>query len=124
MMGKENIIMDKAFRFAVRIVNLHKVLYQRKELVLSQQLLRSGTSIGALVKESEHAQSTADFIHKLSIALKEANESEYWIMLLQQTNYISKDEYNSIIEDCREIIRMLISIIKTCKTNQNENKTR
>ncbi|MEJ8763250.1 four helix bundle protein [Phocaeicola sp. HCN-40430] len=115
-MGKENIIMEKAFHFAVRIVNLHKLLYNRKEFVLSQQLLRSGTAIGALLKESEHAESTADFIHKLNIALKEANESEYWIMLLQQTDYISKAEYDSIIEDCREIIRMLISIIKTCKT--------
>lgn len=119
---KKNIIKDKSFAFAVRIVNLYKLLCERKEYVLSKQLLRSGTSIGALLRESEHAQSTADFINKLSIALKEANESEYWIMLLKETQYISPTEYESIIHDCQEIIKILISIIKTTKMNQNENR--
>ena len=116
---KENVIMDKAFVFAVRIINLYKLLCERKEYVLSKQLLRSGTAIGALLKEGEHAQSRADFINKLSIALKEANETEYWIMLLYKTDYILDFEYNSIIQDCREIVKMLISIVRTSKTNKN-----
>ena len=98
-MGKGNLIMDKSFAFAIRIVRLYKLLCEhRKELVLSKQILRSGTAVGALIKESEHAQSKADFINKLSIALKEANETEYWLMLLKESDYLSADEYNSIIE--------------------------
>ena len=81
-MEKKNIIKEKSYHFAIEIVNLYKILCDRKEFVLSKQLLRSGTSIGANVRESEHAQSKADFIHKLSIALKEANETEYWLDLL------------------------------------------
>jgi four helix bundle protein len=84
---KENIVKEKSFCFAVRIVNLSKYLVeQKREFVLSKQILRSGTAIGALIRESEHAESKADFIHKLSIALKEANETDYWIDLLHQTN--------------------------------------
>lgn len=116
---KENVIMDKAFAFAIRIVKLYKLLVDRREGVLSKQLLRSGTSVGALLKESEHAQSKADFISKLSIALKEANESEYWIMLLYKTDYITEIEYNSIIQDCREIVKLLIAIVKTSKGREN-----
>ncbi len=117
-MGKENLIMDKSFAFAIRIIKLYKILCEeRKEFVLSKQMMRSGTSIGALIRESEHAQSKADFINKLSIALKEANETEYWLMLLMKTDYISTDEYDSIIEDCREVLRLLISIVKTMKEN-------
>ena len=82
-MARENIIKEKSFAFAVEIVALYKVLVERKEFVLSKQLLRSGTSIGANIRESEHAQSKADFIHKLSISLKEANETEYWFNLLK-----------------------------------------
>ncbi|MCD7938008.1 MAG: four helix bundle protein, partial [Tannerellaceae bacterium] len=104
---KKNILMEKSFCFSIRIVNLCKVLNKRNEFTLSKQLLRSGTGIGALVKESEHAQSKADFINKLNIALKEANETEYWIMLLKQTGYITSKEYNSIVDDCRELIRLL-----------------
>ena len=89
---------DKSFAFAIRIVNLFKLLRERKEFVLSKQLLRSGTAIGALVRESEHAQSRADFINKLSIALKEANETEYWILLLRRTDYISQMEFDSIVQ--------------------------
>ena len=118
-MGKGNLIMDKSFAFAIRIVRLYKLLCEhRKELVLSKQILRSGTAVGASIKESEHAQSKADFINKLSIALKEANETEYWLMLLKESDYLSADEYNSIIEDCRELLRLLISIIKKMKENK------
>lgn len=118
---KENVVMDKSFSFAIRIVNMYRVLCMRKEYVLSKQLLRSGTAIGALLREAEHAQSIADFVNKLSIALKEANEAEYWILLLYKTRYISNLEYESIIGDCREIVRLLISIVKSSKQNI-ENK--
>ena len=110
---------DKSFAFAIRIVNLFKLLRERKEFVLSKQLLRSGTAIGALVRESEHAQSRADFINKLSIALKEANETEYWILLLRRTDYISQMKFDSIVQDCRAVVRILISIVRTSKLNIN-----
>lgn len=96
-MKKENIVKTKSFLFSIRIVNLYKFLSKEKrEFVISKQLLRSGTSIEALIRESEHAESTADFIHKLSIALKEANETEYWLDLLKETEYLSEKEYFSI----------------------------
>ena len=114
---------DKSFAFAIRVVRLYKILCEeRKEYVLSKQVLRSGTAIGALVRESEHAQSAADFIHKLSIALKEANETEYWLMLLHEADYLTEVEYDSIIKDCKEVWRLLISIIK--KTKENNGKLR
>ena len=113
---KENIIKSKSFDFALRIVKLFQHLTESKrEFVLSKQLLRSGTSIGAMVRESEHAESKADFIHKLSISLKEANESDYWLELLFQSNYIDEREYNSIKIDLEEILKLLVSIIKTSK---------
>ena len=112
-----------SFAFAIRVVRLYKILCEeRKEYVLSKQVLRSGTAIGALVRESEHAQSTADFINKLSIALKEANETEYWLMLLHEADYLTEVEYDSIIKDCKELLRLLISIIK--KTKENNGKLR
>ncbi|RXP45196.1 four helix bundle protein [Lutibacter sp. HS1-25] len=115
-MKKENVIKTKSFLFSVRVVNLYKFLSkEKKEFVISKQLLRSGTSVGALVRESEHAESNADFIHKLSIALKEANETEYWLDLLNETNYLNENEYISIREDIKELLRLLISIIKTSK---------
>lgn len=80
-------------------------------------MLRSGTAIGALIREAEHGESKADFIHKLSIALKEANETEYWLMLLHDSDYIDDNSFSSIIDDCQELIKMLISIIKTSKHN-------
>ena len=114
-MEKKNIIKEKSFHFAIEIVNLYKVLSDKKEFVLSKQLLRSGTSIGANVREAEHAQSKADFIHKLSIALKEANETEYWLDLLFETKYISEIEFQIIKPKSTEILKILVSIINTSK---------
>ena len=113
---EKSISREKAYSFAIRIVKLYKVLCARKEFVISKQLLRSGTAIGALLKESEHAQSRADFLNKVNIALKEANESEYWIMLLKDTGYLDSSEYMSIVKDCQELIRLTICIVKTTKT--------
>ena len=115
-MKQENIVKTKSYLFAIRIVKLYKFLTEdKKEFVLSKQLLRSGTSIGANVREAEHAESKADFIHKLSIALKEANETEYWLDLLKDTNYLNNSEYLSIQIDIKEILKLLTSIIKTSK---------
>ncbi len=88
---------------------------EKKEFVMSKQLLRSGTSIGANIREAEQAESKADFIHKLSIALKEANETEYWLDLLQETKYLNNSEYISIQMDIKELLKLLMSIIKTSK---------
>ena len=113
---KDNIIKLKSFSFAIRIVKLYKYLSEEKrEFVLSKQMLRSGTAIGALIRESEHAESKADFIHKLSISLKEANETEYWLMLLKETDYISQKKFDSINNDIIELLKLLISIIRTSK---------
>ncbi|MDH6534481.1 four helix bundle protein [Parabacteroides sp. 52] len=112
---KENVVMQKSYGFAIRIVKLYKALCKRKEFVLSKQLLRSGTAIGALIREAEHAQSRADFVNKMNIALKEANESEYWIMLLKDTGYLSDSEYDSIINDCQELVRLTICIVRSSK---------
>lgn len=88
---KENIVKDKSYAFAIRVVKLYKYLIDtKKEFVLSKQFLRSGTAIGALIREAEHGESKADFIHKLSIALKEANETDYWICLLKDTDYLTQ----------------------------------
>jgi len=115
---KENVVKNKSFAFALRIVKMYQFLCeQKKEFVLSKQLLRSGTAVGALVREAEQAESPADFIHKMAIALKEANETEYWIELLFQSNFIDKTAYNSIKTDLTEILKLLISIIKTKKQN-------
>lgn len=112
----ENVVKAKSYRFAIRIVKAYKFLSsEQKEFVLSKQMLRSGTSIGALVRESEHAESKADFIHKMSIALKEANETEYWLLLLHDTDYLEKKIFQSIVSDCSELIKLLVSIIKTSK---------
>lgn len=115
-MKKDNVIKTKSFLFAVRIVKLCKILtVEHKEFVISKQLLRSGTSIGANVREAEHAESKADFIHKLSISLKEANETEYWLDLLKETGYLNNSEYLSIQYDIKEILKLLTSIIKASK---------
>ena len=110
----KNIIEQKSFDFAVRIVNLYKHLSsEKKEFILSKQLLRSGTSIGANVAEAIRGQSKADFLAKMCIALKEANESHYWIRLLYKTDFISEQEFNSIENDVVELIKILSSICKT-----------
>lgn len=115
-MKKPNVVLDKSFDFAVRVVNLYKFLSgEKKEYVLSKQVLRSGTAIGALVREAQQAESGPDFVHKLSIALKEANETEYWLLLLTKTGYISDQQSTSILSDCHELLKLLTSIIKTSK---------
>ncbi len=120
---KDNILLDKSFIFAVRIVKLYKYLCsQKKEYVLSKQLLRSGTSIGANINEAQDAQSKNDFISKLSISLKEARETKYWIELLRETDYLTDKEANNILEDLIEVIKLLVSIIKTTKENQINGK--
>ena len=114
----ENISLEKSFDFAVRIVNLYKYLSgEKREYVLSKQLLRSGTSIGANVSEAQRGQSKADFLAKMYIALKEANETHYWIKLLYKTEYISKSQYESINADVNDLIGLLTAICRT--TNQN-----
>lgn len=116
---KDNVLKDKSFVFAIRIVKLYKYLAdEKREFVLSKQLLRSGTAIGALTREAEHAESKADFIHKLSISLKEANETDYWIELLFQTDFLSEKEYKTIKGDVEELIKLLVAIIKTSKTRK------
>ncbi len=113
-MKTDNIIVDKTKAFAVRVVNLYKFLSNdKKETVLSKQLLRSGTSIGANVKEAIRSQSDSDFAFKMSIALKESSETEYWLELLNETGYLTDSQFESIITDCREIIRILTSIVKS-----------
>ena len=116
---KQNVVVDKSFDFAVRMVNLYRFLSgEKKEYVLSKQVLRSGTAIGALVREAQQAESNADFVHKLSVALKEANETEYWLLLLTKTDYISTQQSTSILTDCQELLKLLTSIIKSAKNKQ------
>ena len=111
-----NTIQEKSFRFAVRIVNLCRYLQtEQKEFVLIKQLLKSGTSIGANVSEAQQAQSRPDFVSKLNIALKEAYETNYWLRLLHETNFLTNDAFQSIITDCQELERLLVSIVKTSK---------
>ncbi len=112
----ENIIETKSFKFAIRIVKLYKYLTEnKKEYILSKQLLRSGTSIGANVTEAQQAQSSADFINKMNIALKETVETRYWIRLLVETDYLTNEQGKSLLEDCVELENILASIIKTTK---------
>ena len=112
---KDNVLIDKTFSFSKRIVKLYKYLTnEKKEYILSKQLLRSGTSIGANIREGKYAQSEKDFISKLSISLKEAAETEYWLELLKD-EYLSEAEVNSILPDLIEIIKLLTSIINTMK---------
>jgi four helix bundle protein len=112
----ENVIREKSFAFAVRIVNMYRHLTERRrEFVLSKQALRSGTSIGANVEEAIGGQSRADFISKLNIAYKEARETSYWIRLLQETNYLDQAEASSLLSDAEELLRIIGSILKTSK---------
>lgn len=117
----ENVLKNKSYPFAIKIVNLSKQLQlERKEFVLSKQMLRSGTAIGALIREAEYGQSKIDFIHKLTIALKEANETEYWLCLLKDTNYLELSIFESLYNDRKELLRLLIASIKAAKQSNKE----
>ena len=110
----DDVSVEKSFDFAVRIVNLHKYLTQeQKEYVISKQLLRCGTSIGANISEAQRGQSMADFAAKMNIALKEANEAEYWLRLLYRTEYLSKSQFESMYADVQELLGILIAICRT-----------
>lgn len=118
---RENVVKNKSFAFALRIVKAYQYLVEnKKEYVLSKQMLRSGTAIGALIREAEQAESPADFIHKMAIALKEANETDYWIELLMQSKYLEEVFANSLKTDLSELLKLLISIIKTTKQNHKK----
>lgn len=111
-----SIVGEKSEKFALRIIELYKYLSEEKhEYIMSKQVMRSGTSVGANLAEAEYAQSNADFIHKQSISLKEANETCYWLRLLKHSGYVSEDQVKSLESECLEIIKMLIASIKKCK---------
>ena len=115
---RENIVKDKSFGFAVRIVKLYQYLCEhKKEFVLSKQLLRSATSVGAMVREAEHAETKKDFIHKMAIAQKEINETIYWLELLQASDYLTDEQFESLNNNAVEIIKLITAIIKTTKIN-------
>lgn len=114
---KENVVKTKSLEFAVRVVRLNQFLTsEMKEFVISKQVLRSGTSVGAMVREAEHAESKPDFIHKLAIAQKEINETLYWLELLFKTDYLNQKEYDTLVLQATELLRLLTSIIKTSKS--------
>lgn len=116
---KNNIVADKSKLFAIRIIRLYKYLRNTKrEYYLSKQLVRSGTSIGANIREAIISFSNADFIYKMNTALKEACETEYWLELLHETDYITDAEFNSIYKDCNELAKLLTAIVKTSKTEK------
>lgn len=117
---RENIIKNKSFAFAVRVVKLYQFLCeQKKEYVLSKQLLRSGTSVGAMVREAEHAETKNDFKHKMGIAQKEINETIYWLELLRETDYLTAEQFESINNDAVEIIKLITAILISAKSNIN-----
>ena len=121
-MAKYNILQEKSFAFAIRIVNLYKYLCdEKKEFVLSKQILRSGTSIGANTEEAIGGQSEKDFISKMNIAYKETRETIYWLKLLNATNYISEEQFNNIHNDAEEICKILAKIIVTMKKKLNNS---
>ena len=120
---RENILRDKSFAFSVRVVRVYQFLTKdRQEWTLSKQVLRCGTSIGAMVRESEYAQTRADFIHKLSVAQKEANESLYWLELLAATDYLTTDQATSLSTDVTELLKIITSSIKTAKESQKNKE--
>jgi len=122
MNDSKNILKNKSFLFAIRIVELYKYLStDRKEFVLSKQLLRSGTSVGANIREAKNAESAMDFVHKLAIAQKECDETLYWLELLFQTKFIVENEYKTISNDAEELLKMLRSSILTKKKNLKVN---
>ena len=118
---EENPLIAKVLDFSIRIVNLYKCLRdERHETVMSKQILRSGTSIGANASEAIAAESVDDFVHKLTISLKEANETKYWILLLHRTQFIKEEEFKSVIKDCQELLKMIGSIISSTKRNRDK----
>lgn len=122
---KRGVISIKSYNFAIRTIKLTQFLQkEHKEYVLSQQILKSGTSVGALIKEAEFAQSKMDFVHKLSIALKEANETSYWLSLLKDTDYLDDKLFISLQSDCKELISILVTIVKTTKKNLSDNQVK
>ncbi|WP_147679174.1 four helix bundle protein [Algibacter pacificus] len=117
---KKNVIKEKSFAFAVRIVNASKFLTtEKKEFVMSKQLLRSGTAVGALYREAEQAESKADFIHKMAIAQKECNETLYWLELLSATDFLEKEAFESLHINATELMKLITSIIKSTKLRIN-----
>lgn len=117
---KENIVKNKSFAFAVRVVKLYQFLCEEKrEFVLSNQLLRSGTSVGAMVREAEHAETKKDFIHKMGVAQKEINESIYWLELLKETDYLTIEQFDSFNADAIVIIKLITAILKSAKAKIN-----
>lgn len=120
---KNNIVRNKSFDFAIRIVKLYQYLNtSKKEFILAKQLLRSGTSVGAMIREAEHAESKSDFIHKFAIAQKEANETVYWLELLKATDYLSEKEFENIYDDAITILKLITSILKTSKNQLDAKK--
>ena len=120
---KDNAIEVKSKHFAIRVIRLYQFLTQeKKEYVLSKQLLRSGTSIGANVREAVQGFSRSDFLYKMSIALKECSETCYWLELLHETEYLSPSQYNSIYDDASELLRLLTSIVKSTKLSETTHK--
>jgi len=115
MKSENSSVEDMSYRFALRIVKLNEYLQKNGHFVLAKQTLRSGTAIGALSAEAQYAQSKADFVHKLQIALKEANETRYWLRLVHGSNYINDQHFNSLLSDLESIIRILTRIINTSK---------
>ena len=117
----ENKVADKSLLFAIRIVKLYKYLItEKKEFDLSKQLLRCGTGIGALIREAEHAQSKPDFLNKMNVALKEANETLYWLILMKETEYLNEEEFKSVYKDAEKLVKILASIVKTTKIKLNK----
>lgn len=115
----DSILKQKSYKFAIRIVRLSQYLQnEKKEYILSKQTIRSGTAVGALIREAEFGQSKPDFISKMSIALKEANETDYWLSILRDTDYIEQNQYESLEKDIKELIAMLVSTVKTAKAKQ------
>ena len=115
MNERSNPIKEKSFAFALRVIKLYSYLNEKKEFVISKQILRSGTSIGANVREAQNAESKKDFMHKLAIAQKECDESIYWLELLKETNYLNQEEFNGLNEDATSILKMIRSAIMTAK---------
>ena len=115
-MKQDNLVLEKSMDFAVRVVKLYQYLSEeKKEFVMSKQLLRSGTSVGANIHEAKYAQSRKDFAAKMSISLKEISETKYWLELLAKTDYLTKEQYESIEIDCTELIKLLTAIVKTMR---------